>query len=183
MFSPIVLDPADLATVIATTRRHLAEGTDTERRDAVAVLYGTLGLRIQEILNLRCSDVSAADATAKVATLKGGRPRVIPLDRTLLAASLEISSGRPIESPLIATRTGGKVDQRNLRRRWHAWCTEALGRAIRFHDLRHTMANHVYAKTSDIYTVQRMLGHRKIETTHLYLVSLRDIAPSMPGAD
>lgn len=38
----------------------------------------------------------------------------------------------------------------------------------RFHGLRHFFANYIYEKTGDIYLVNQLLGHERLETTMIY---------------
>lgn len=60
-------------------------------------------------------------------------------------------------------------------RRWHCthflpgWITDAgIDRHITFHCFRHTFATLQLTLGSDIVVVQKMLGHRKLETTQVY---------------
>lgn len=39
---------------------------------------------------------------------------------------------------------------------------------IRFHDLRHTFASHFMMNGGNIYTLQKLLGHKDIQTTLIY---------------
>ena len=178
-----ILPPEELNKVIRFCREQLDAGTTAEQRDACGILLGTLGLRIGETTRLTVGDVGVHKQILHVDTLKGGKPRDLPLDRRLHQALLGLGTGRTGSQPLLSTRTGRSIDPRNLRRRWSTWCREALGAAARFHDLRHSFAHFVYAQDRDIFAVQRLMGHRKIETTHLYLVSLQQLAPFLPGAD
>jgi integrase len=81
------------------------------------------------------------------------------------------------------TGTGGQLTQRGLRRSWHA-IRDSLGfPSVRYHDLRHTCATWLAAQTGcTAATVQRILGHRKAETTELYLHTLDDLRGVMPHA-
>lgn len=43
-----------------------------------------------------------------------------------------------------------------------------LQKIIRFHDLRHTFASHFMMNGGNIYTLQKLLGHKDIQTTMIY---------------
>lgn len=54
-------------------------------------------------------------------------------------------------------------------KRLREWATSAgVDKHITFHTSRHTFAVLLLATGSDLYTVQRLLGHRSIETTQIY---------------
>lgn len=49
------------------------------------------------------------------------------------------------------------------------WITDAgINRDITFHCMRHTFATLQLANGTDIYTISKMLGHTKVETTQIY---------------
>jgi integrase len=55
---------------------------------------------------------------------------------------------------------------------------------FRIHDLRHTSATRALAKCRNLKTVQKMLGHKKIDTTGRYAATLsEDVSGAMEWAD
>jgi integrase len=49
------------------------------------------------------------------------------------------------------------------------WLQSAgINRRVTFHSFRHTYATLQLEADTDIFTIQKMLGHRKIETTMIY---------------
>lgn len=49
-----------------------------------------------------------------------------------------------------------------------------LTKIIRFHDLRHTFSSHFMMNKGNIYTLQKILGHKDIQTTMIYAHLDRD---------
>lgn len=170
------------AKQVARLTKYLANDpqpkTDAARRDAAAILLGLHGLRIEEVCRLRIDDYDDKKKTVRVSTLKGGPQAKIPVSKEACKAIGRHLRGRrsaPPGAPLLATRTGRPVSQRNLRRRWHEWCRAALKTHVRFHDLRHTAAAIAKRKGADITVVQRLLRHAKLETTQIYWGSLEEL--------
>lgn len=158
--------------------------TEAARRDAAAILLGLHGLRIEEVCRLRIDDYDDKKKTLRVATLKGGPQGIVPLTKEACRAigrHLKGRRGAPPGAPLLATRTGRAVSQRNLRRRWQEWCGKALRVNVRFHDLRHTAAATAKRKGADITVVKRLLRHHKLATTELYWGSTDELRRYLPG--
>jgi integrase len=74
------------------------------------------------------------------------------------------------EGPLIQLLHGSRIAPHTLRKQFRLLTLEAeLPPGIRLHDLRRTMAQSVYAVTSDLRVTQSLLGHDSIHSTFRYL--------------
>lgn len=104
---------------------------------------------------------------------KGKEPRNVPCNTDLHAVLLELAQTN--RSSRLGTifyhpETGDPVCQEVFRRRYFARDMEASGtRKIRFHDLRHTAATLMIDRGIDLVTVSKILGHKDMKTTMLYL--------------
>lgn len=173
-----------VAELLAVLRDHGRSLRWTTRRDAGACLLGLKGLRITEVCTLTRSDLNPKGRAINVRTIKGGRPRSVPLDEEtwFLCQRLAADAAERKSRYVFCTARGKPLDARNLRRIWREWSITILGTPYRFHDLRHTCARWVYEQTArDIFSVQRILGHSKIETTGWYLKPARGLRSKLPG--
>lgn len=177
------LSEADWNTVQSVLARWADHHRWQVRRDALACALGAKGLRIQETCNLILEDLLVSEGKLRVRTLKGGKLRFIPLDEWLLKRLIQLGKEADARGSkwLFGTRAGTQLDTRNLRRRWSAFTGGKLEAAHRYHDLRHTAAIFVHEATGDVGAVQRILGHRKIETTSLYLTKTKKLNDALPS--
>lgn len=171
-FQPTVLTPAEVNDLLGAIPARSHSGC--RLRAMVAVLYGA-GLRVQEALDLRPSDVKGCQITVRSG--KGGKRRVVAIDSKscdLLNVWLERRArlGLTGRQPIFATYSEGTLgkpwDQREVRRSLaRAGATAGIER-VHPHGLRHSHAVRV-AKTGDVRVVQRQLGHESLDTTTRYL--------------
>ena len=136
------------------------------------LLYGT-GMRRAELAALMLGDVDLAQGTILIRQGKGGKDRVVPLGKkaqeTLTAyldhvrakwahgesdAVLLVQAGRPLTPGYVTLRVK-KLGQR-------------AGVFVRPHILRHTCATHLLKGHADIRHIQRLLGHKSLQTTERY---------------
>lgn len=146
-------------------------------RDAalLAVLYGG-GLRRAELAGLDLHQWNGADGSLTVIG-KGNKERIIYLSAAgarLVARWLEIRGGAagPLFLPVASKRRSAFTDRRMtpqavlyiLQRR------ADLAKVAKFspHDLRRSFISTLLDAGADIVTVQRMVGHSKVETTARY---------------
>jgi site-specific recombinase XerD len=157
-----------------TMPKPLAEGMDgiqrmidaatRERHKALVALCGHLGCRVAEAVSLMPSSINAQSMAATIRG-KGDKTRTVPITEEawdVLAV--------PVTRAMIEKRPIVGIDERYARRRiTELGVLAGLTRRVASHDLRATLATHLYDKTNNLRYVQEVLGHASIKTTQLYL--------------
>jgi site-specific recombinase XerD len=147
-----------------------------ELRDrAIFELAYACGLRAQEIVELRSSDVEHDSEQLRVHG-KGQKTRVLPVGEIALRAVRDyLERGRgPLqggdgEDALFLSKSGRQLSTSDVRRRLRTHCARAgLQGTISPHALRHSYATHMLDGGADLRTIQELLGHSSISTTQLY---------------
>jgi len=129
------------------------------------------GLRASEVLGLRVSDIDSSRMLLWVRQGKGNKDRGVPLSPALLEA-LRAHWQRlrpttwlfPGQTPT-GQRSLGAL-QRVCRRAVRA---AGFTKKVSLHTLRHSYATHLLEAGVDLVTIQRLLGHRDLQTTARYL--------------
>ena len=91
-------------------------------------------------------------------------------------------------SPFVFCDEEGKT-YRDVRKSFFTACKKSDIKDFRFHDARHTYASHLVMKGEGLYTVQKLLGHKKPDMTlryshlspdhlHRAVAKLDDLIPS-----
>lgn len=144
--------------------------------------YAT-GLRRMEVAALRAEAIDRVAGLLRVARGKGGKPREVMLDLGLLTTLRQHWQHHRLPGPWIfpARAYGGSPVP--ARRGWSDHpvgldqCSAAfkvaatvakIGRPVTLHALRHAFATHLLEEGVDLYTLQRLLGHERLETTTRY---------------
>ncbi|MCA9538804.1 MAG: tyrosine-type recombinase/integrase [Myxococcales bacterium] len=166
---PAILDDLEVARLLAT----LSDAATTDalaRRDHVlfALLLGT-GLRVGSVVGIDTADVDLAGRRVAIVG-KGNRRDTVLLNarlHALLTAHLATLDG---PGPLFRSRTGQRLDARNVQLRFARWLAAAgIAKPITVHGLRHTFGTRLYRATRDLRLVQRALHHRHVTSTQLYV--------------
>jgi site-specific recombinase XerD len=149
------------------------------RRDhALLSLAVQTGLRVGELVGLRCSDVFLASGAHVRCHGKGRKERCTPLTSqgvTILRAWLCERDGRPAD-PLFPSRRGGQlsVDAVELLVAKYAElaetaCPSISAKHVTPHVLRHSCAMFLRDGGVDISTIALWLGHEHVATAQIYL--------------
>ncbi len=137
-------------------------------RDIVVFAVNT-GMRQGEILSLRWPSVDLFRRTATVEQSKNGEKRTIPLNEAALELLKARAKVRSIKSDLaFSSAAETMIDNCNLGRAFRPAANRAGLKDIRFHDLRHTFATRLVQAGVDLYSVQRLLGHKTPAMTGRY---------------
>ncbi len=153
--------------------------TWTGRRDhTLFALAAQTGLRVSELIGLRCADVHLGIGAHVSCLGKGRKQRITPITKGVVAVLrnwLAERAGQAAE-PLFATRSGGVLSRDALERRiaTHAasaacTCPSLNQKKITLHGLRHTAAMRLLHAGVDTSVIALWLGHEQIETTNIYL--------------
>ena len=166
---PAVLSPEEVVRFVEAA----LPGRD---RTLFDVAY-SCGLRLQELLGLKITDIDSARMVLHVRHGKGQKERLAPLTPRLLevlraywrryrpATWLFAGVNRPTQA-----LTGGAVQRICQRTAQRA----GLTKRIHPHTLRHSFATHLLEAGVDLFSVQALLGHSHFHTTAKYLhVSMR----------
>ena len=149
------------------------------RDRAILEMFYSTGIRAGEMAALTIHDVDPQNGFVRVNKGKGGKDRVVPMGHT---------ASRYAREYLREVRAKWAVENREERALWLASfkpyqpitkqmmlvMMKALGKAAGLaqhltpHVWRHTCATHMIANGSNVIYVQRLLGHRRLETTQIY---------------
>jgi integrase/recombinase XerD len=163
--------------------RAILDAPDTQtpkgiRDKTILELFYSTGIRLEEMAQLNTHDVDTRQGFLRVNKGKFAKDRVVPIG---------LKACRYVSEYLSKVRSEWSKEQRDERALWlssyrpHApldkqliavtareYARAALGKSISPHVWRHTCATHMVANGSNIAYVQRLLGHRSLETTQIY---------------
>ena len=168
---PTVLTPAEV-------KRVLDSFTTAKYRTFFTLIYAT-GLRIREASQLETGDIDAIHQVIRVRHGKGGRERLVPLNRRLYGI-LRIYWGheRPTRPWLFTSESGKPLCHATARMALlKASAVAGIGKVVTPHMLRHSFATHLLEQGTDLRKIQVVLGHGSIKSTTIYTqVSAKEIA-------
>jgi integrase/recombinase XerD len=140
-----------------------------KQRMLLTTMYAT-GMRVGEAVQLRVNDIDSKRMTILVSRGKGNKQRLVPLSPKLLAElrlfwqthrnPVWLFPSHEPDRPLnIAS-----VERMCARARVRA----GLKRRFNTHALRHTFATELLEAGVDLFSIQKILGHRSLSTTANY---------------
>jgi site-specific recombinase XerD len=177
---PVVLSPEEVA-------RLLDAAPGLKYKAALSVAYGA-GLRANEVVSLKISDIDSKRMIIRVEQGKGGKDRNVMLSPHLLDLLRAWWKAARPQGWLFPGRDPAQpMTTRQLNRAIHAAAEAAqIDKRVSMHTLRHSFATHLLEQKVDIRVIQVLLGHKKLETTSLYThvateILRQVIGPLEPG--
>lgn len=168
---PTVLTPAEVKQVLEAF-------TTAKYRTFFALIYAT-GLRIREASLLETRDIEAIHQVIRVRHGKGGRERLVPLNRRLYNLLRTYwAHERPSQPWLFTSQAGKPLCHATARMALlKASAMAGIGKVVTPHMLRHSFATHLLEQGTDLRKIQVVLGHGSIKSTTIYTqVSAKEIA-------
>lgn len=175
---PVVLSPEEVA-------RLLDAAPGLKYKAALSVAYGA-GLRANEVISLKISDIDSKRMVIRVEQGKGRKDRYVMLSPHLLALLRAWwKAARPRGWLFPGRNPAQPMTARQLNRACHAAANMAeIDKRVSLHTLRHSFATHLLEQNIDVRVIQVLLGHAKLDTTALYTrVATKTISQVMSPLD
>jgi site-specific recombinase XerD len=170
-FAAEPLAPAEVHALLAACSRRAPTGI--RNRALITLLYRS-GLRINEALALRPSDVDLDAHTIRLLATKSGKPQTRgyhPAADDALARWMDarrrlgLRNGR-----LFCTLDGGPLRDNYVRTMLPRLAARAgIDKRVHAHGLRHTFAVELEAAGTPVTTISKLLGHSSVAVTARYL--------------
>jgi integrase/recombinase XerD len=159
---PVVLSVEEVA-------RLLDAAPGLKYKAALSVAYGA-GLRANEVVSLKVSDIDSKRMIIRVEQGKGGKDRNVMLSPSLLELLRAWWKAARPQGWLFPGRDPAQpMTTRQLNRACHAAAQIAeINKRVSLHTLRHSFATHLLEQNIDVRVIQVLLGHAKLDTTALY---------------
>jgi site-specific recombinase XerD len=177
--APRWLTGAEKRQVMRQLEINLASANTAQRklralRDlAIIQMMLYAGLRVEEVANLLASDICISDRKGSVVVRKGKREkrREVPLSASLRLALSDYLEAAPRakEEPLFTDENGCMLSTRAIQKRVEALASQLGISGLSCHALRHTCAKSILDSGRPVTEVQKVLGHKKLETTARYV--------------
>jgi integrase/recombinase XerD len=162
--------PWQLPKVHATEQvKKIIQCTTNEKHRTMLMLAYASGLRLQEMISLKITDINSARMVIEVRRGKGKKDRQVVLSEKLLAQLRIYYKKYKPATWLFEGRKGERYGYRSLQLVFE----QAKGRAgIKMkggiHTMRHSYATHLLENGTDLRLIQELLGHNSIKTTVRY---------------
>lgn len=141
-----------------------------KHRIALTLIYSA-GLRSQELINLKLSDIDFERKTIHIRQSKYKKDRIVPLSDVI---AIGLRKYIDVEKPHVWLFNGKEPDGRFSVSGLNWVMRESLKKtditkSVSLHSLRHSYATHLLEQGVNIVTLKELLGHADITTTMIYL--------------
>jgi len=148
----------------------VSRGFSKHSKAVLALIYSA-GLRSQEAINLKISDIDFERKTIHIRQSKYKKDRIVPLSDYIAKGLKKYIAA---EHPHIWLFNGIDPDGRYSVRGLSWVLRETLKKTdikkdVSLHSLRHSYATHLLEEGVNIVTIKELLGHVHITTTMIYL--------------
>lgn len=160
---PVILNRSEL--------KELFSAPQLLKQRIVLTLIYSAGLRGQEAINLKISDIDFERKTIHIRQSKYKKDRIVPLSEVMAKG---LKKYLKAENPHIWLFNGKEPDGR-YSVRGLSWVFRenlkktAITKPVNLHSLRHSYATHLLEDGLNIVTLKELLGHAEITTTMIYL--------------
>lgn len=129
-------------------------------------LYLLTGLRKEELLNIKWSDIDLDRNELKLTDTKNGKPHYLPLS----PAAIDILNQTPRieDNPFVIVGKNPGCHLVNIAKPWERIRKEAGLEDVRLHDLRRTVGSWLAQSGNSLHLIGKVLNHSNQSTTAVY---------------
>ena len=167
---PAVLSPGEVQAIVSAVR-------NLKHRAILMTIYSG-GLRINEAVHLKVTDIDSSRMVIRVRHGKGKKDRYTLLaQRTLEELRHYWKQSQPVDWLFPGKDRSVPLSVSSVQKAFkEALIRTGIKKAVSVHTLRHSFATHLLENGTDLYHIQRLLGHASPKTTTVYLhLSRRDL--------
>ena len=134
-----------------------------------ALLYSS-GIRVSELQHLKYEDISRENMQIHIRKTKSRIDRYAILSEKALNILTEywFTYGKPKDFLFPGTKHGKPISKYTINRIFNNH-SKVLGMKLTPHLMRHHFGTHLYEDGNDILTIQKLLGHKCINSTTIYV--------------
>jgi len=158
---PKVISKTDIAKILTKLKniKHLV---------MIKLCYG-MGLRVSEIVNLKITDIDSNRMLVHIEAAKGKKDRYVTLPSSILDDLRNYYLGYRPKIYLFEGQNGRQYSIRSVQAVFkNAMQKAKINKSVGIHGLRHSYATHLLECGTDMYFIQKLLGHKDIKTTEIY---------------
>jgi integrase/recombinase XerD len=147
----------------------LTAHSNVKHRAMLSLIY-SCGLRRNELINLRLTDVDSNRNLLIIRQAKGKKDRIVPLsEKTLELLRSYFIACKPKAWLFEGQDKTSKYDENSLAAVLKQALTKAqINKPVTLHWLRHSYATHLLENGTDLRYIQEILGHSRSTTTEIY---------------
>ncbi len=162
--------PSILPTVLSVKEiSKILEVTKNLKHKTVLVLIYSAGLRLGELLNLEIADIDSESMKIHIRGAEGKKDRYVMLSENVLKLLREYYKEFKPQKYIIEGQNGGKYSPKSVQSVFKRSLKKAgIKKKASVHTLRHSFATHLLDDGTDIRYIQKLLGHKRLETTQIY---------------
>ena len=136
-------------------------------------LFLTTGIRRSSLLNIRLEDINWHNNTIKLIHTKNKQIQYVSIpDETAKAIKLWMKYRVNNSEYLFTTIRGTQLNENSITRDIATYNRSRGVSTTSVHAFRHTFATKLVQRGVDVFTVCKLLGHKDIQTTQIYLKGL-----------
>jgi site-specific recombinase XerD len=160
-YVPVILSKSEVKQILQATE-------NIKHKAILATIYG-LGLRISEAIALKVVDVDSNRMMVHIKNSKGKKDRMVMLPNNLLVLLRRYFKEYKPKEYLFEGQKKSKYSDSSIRKILNkALSATKITKPITVHSLRHSFATHLLENGTDIRIIQKLLGHKSINTTLTY---------------
>lgn len=170
---PSYLTETEYRNLIAVVKREAAPFYMYRDSAIIILLLGT-GIRLSELVGLTLDRINLERSGRSIKVKgKGDKERIIPLTDEVVSALEQYLKGRPDvpSNHLFISRLGGELHARSVYGlvKKYLKATGIRKDKAAVHSLRHTFGASMLKSGANLFVIQKLLGHTRLETTGRYL--------------